>query len=100
MLSHNGYERIQQSAEHARIRSYFGIYTLSERSGPHSRQLTHGTTLHGVQNLDPGMETEPTTYYGRRSGIGDAMRTAASVYPAPVRIGVVGLGAGTLSCYA
>lgn len=100
MLSHDGWERLQQSMEHARVRSYFGIYTLSDRSGPHSRQLTHGTTLHGVQNLEPGTETEPTTYYGRRSGIGDAMRTAASVYPAPVRIGVVGLGAGTLSCYA
>ncbi len=100
MLSHAGWERLQQSTEHARIRSYFGIYTLSEHASPHARTLTHGTTLHGVQDLDPGMETEPTTYYARRSGIGDAMRMAASSYDPPVRIGVVGLGAGTLSCYA
>jgi len=100
MLSHDGWDRLRQTAEGARTRSYFGIYTISDRGDPRSRVLTHGTTLHGVQNLDPGEEREPTSYYGRRSGIGLAMRTAETMFPEPVRIGVVGLGSGTLSCYA
>jgi hypothetical protein len=99
MLSHDGWERLQQTREGARTRSYFGIYTISDRTDPRSRMLTHGTTLHGVQDLDPGFETEPTSYYARRSGVGHAMRTAEAIYDAP-KIGVVGLGAGTLSCFA
>jgi len=100
MMSYGGWQRLQQSREHARVRSYFGIYTISDRRDPPARMLTHGTTLHGIQNLRPGHETEPTSYYARGSGIGEAMRTAAGIYPPPVRIGVVGLGSGTLSCYA
>jgi spermidine synthase len=100
MMSHDGWERLQQSSEGARTRSYFGIYTISDRSDPPARILTHGTTLHGVQNLARGQEKEPTSYYGRRSGIGLAMRTAEGIYAPPVKIGVVGLGSGTLSCYA
>jgi hypothetical protein len=99
MMSYGGWERLQQSGEGARVRSYFGIYTISDRYQPRSRILTHGTTLHGVQNLAPGTETEPTSYYARRSGVGHAMRTAARIYDHP-QIGVVGLGSGTLSCYA
>jgi hypothetical protein len=100
MMSYGGWDRLQQSGEGARTRSYFGIYTISDRFDPRSRMLTHGTTLHGVQNLKPGLETEPTSYYARRSGVGHAMSTAGAIYDPPVRIGVVGLGSGTLSCFA
>ena len=60
-----------------RTRSYFGIYEVSERLDDRgqaiARVLTHGTTLHGIQNLLPGLETMPTSYYARRSGVGLAM---------------------------
>lgn len=100
MMSYGGWDRLVQSGEGARTRSYFGIYTISDRMEPRSRMLTHGTTLHGVQNLAPGLEKEPTSYYARRSGVGHAMRTAAVIYDRPVKIGVVGLGSGTLACFA
>jgi spermidine synthase len=100
MMSYGGWDRLVQTGEGARTRSYFGIYTISDRVEPRARMLTHGTTLHGVQNLAPGMEKEPTSYYARRSGVGHAMQTAAAIYDQPVRIGVVGLGSGTLSCFA
>ncbi len=58
--------------------------------------LTHGTTLHGIQNLEPGLETVPTSYYARRSGVGLALANADALYGARPRIGVVGLGSGTL----
>jgi SAM-dependent methyltransferase len=82
-----------------RTRSYFGIYTVSDRADPLSRLLTHGTTLHGVQNLDPSEALEPTSYYARRSGVGHALASAPVLYGPNARIGVVGLGSGTLSCY-
>jgi hypothetical protein len=100
MMSYGGWDRLVQSGEGARTRSYFGIYTISDRMEPRARMLTHGTTLHGVQDLAPGLEKEPTSYYARRSGVGHAMRTAAAIYDQPVKIGVVGLGSGTLACFA
>jgi spermidine synthase len=56
--------------------------------------------LHGVQSLTPGLETEPTSYYARGSGIGHAMASVEVFHGDNPRIGVVGLGTGTLSCYA
>jgi hypothetical protein len=103
MLSHGGWSTLQQSAGDTRTRSYFGIYEVNTyylREGiPYQTRLTHGTTLHGVQNLLPGMETEPTSYYARGSGVGNVLTNAPQLYGASARIAVVGLGSGTLSCY-
>jgi SAM-dependent methyltransferase len=100
MLSYGGWTKLEESREGIRTRSYFGVYTVRTRADPPSRQLTHGTTLHGVQNLAPGTETEPTTYYARRSGVGHAMGSIAMFHGPDPAVGVVGLGTGTLSCYA
>src|SRR5205085_4929580 len=86
--------------DHGRTRSYFGIYEVYNRADGSARVLTHGTTLHGIQNLDPALELVPTSYYARRSGVGIALTNADSLFGAHPRIGVVGLGSGTLSCYA
>ncbi|MDB5691229.1 MAG: hypothetical protein JWO81_292, partial [Alphaproteobacteria bacterium] len=99
MMSYGGWSKLYQSASGMRERSYFGIYTVSDHADPLSRLLTNGTTLHGVQNLDPSEELEPTSYYARRSGIGHALASAPVLYGPAARIGIVGLGAGTLSCY-
>ncbi|MBY0305244.1 MAG: fused MFS/spermidine synthase [Sphingomonas sp.] len=83
----------------ARTRSYFGIYTINDDT--RVRQLSHGTTVHGMQLIgSPARERTPTTYYVPGSGIGRAMRAADSLFGPQARIGVVGLGAGTLACYA
>ncbi len=99
-----GVVRIGEPGQTVRTRSYFGIYEVYERRGedgePIARVLMHGTTLHGVQNLLPGLETMPTSYYARRSGVGLALGNAEALYGARPRIGVIGLGTGTLSCYA
>ena len=78
-----------------RARSYFGVYTIREYQGVH--ELDHGTTIHGVQLVgSPARERTPTTYYAPGSGVGRAM---ARLSPS-ARVGVVGLGTGTLACYA
>lgn len=45
----------------------------------------------------PQREREPTSYYGRSSGIGVAVRAAES--QRPQHVGVIGLGAGTIAAY-
>jgi SAM-dependent methyltransferase len=100
MLSYGGWTTLVRSTQGVRTRSYFGIYEVSERPDHSARVLTHGTTLHGIQNLRPGLERVPTSYYARRSGVGLTLTNADAMYGAHPRIGVVGLGAGTLACYA
>jgi SAM-dependent methyltransferase len=61
------------------------------------RKLMNGTIDHGLQFLAPSRGREPTTYYGPSSGVGIALK-AAGVRGA-LRVGVIGLGAGTLAAY-
>jgi len=98
MLAHGGIETAQQSLSGARSRSYFGVYTVREYPAAHQRVLAHGTTMHGMQFTDARRRT-PTTYYGPTSGIGIAMKRAPAMFGPGARIGVVGLGTGTLACW-
>jgi SAM-dependent methyltransferase len=61
------------------------------------RRLLHGVILHGEQLTKADSRNEPGTYYARTSGVGEAIITRQAL--GPVRIGVVGLGVGTLSAY-
>ncbi|MBC9031640.1 fused MFS/spermidine synthase [Sphingomonas sp. JC676] len=92
-----GYNSIQLTLAGDRTRSYFGVYTVTD--SPSERRLAHGTTLHGIQ-LKGARSRLPTTYYVAGSGVGRAMQAAPLFYGAAARIGVVGLGTGTLACYA
>ncbi|WP_106639072.1 fused MFS/spermidine synthase [Allosphingosinicella vermicomposti] len=97
MLSHGGWAILNISRYDTRIRSYFGVFSVGDRG--EARVLTHGTTLHGLQDMRPGRLTAPTTYYAPKSGVGQIMSRAEEFYGPQARIGVVGLGTGTLSCY-
>jgi SAM-dependent methyltransferase len=83
------------------LRDFYGtlkIEDLPTRDGSGSvRYLTHGGTRHGQQFLAPERHAEPTTYYGPASGIGLLLRELQG--PAPMRVGLIGLGAGTLASY-
>jgi spermidine synthase len=61
------------------------------------RQLLHGVINHGQQYLNPERRREATTYYCRESGVGTAI-TARNEFM-PQRVGVIGLGTGTLATY-
>jgi spermidine synthase len=100
MLSYGGWQKLHQSTQGQRTRSYFGIYEVENRRFPPARLLTHGTMLHGVQSMLPGEALLPTSYYARGSAVGNALAAAPALYGPAARIGVVGLGAGTLTCYA
>jgi hypothetical protein len=99
MLSIGGWQIVATSlGGGVRTRSYFGVYGVN--STPVARMLTHGTTVHGIQLLGRGLERTPTSYYGPTSGVGLALTAVPRLYGDRARIGVVGLGAGTLACYA
>ncbi|WP_324740791.1 fused MFS/spermidine synthase [Tsuneonella sp. CC-YZS046] len=99
MLAQGGLEILRTTWDGARIRSYFGIYTIQDYPDTRLRTLAHGTTLHGQQSTDPARALTPTTYYGPGSGVGMALGQAQAMYGPGARIGVVGLGTGTLACY-
>ncbi len=97
MLALGGWQAIKISQiPFARERSFFGIYSVRTNDLRGVREFLHGTTLHGVQSLVPGMTNRPMTYYAPESGAGRAL----TAMPADSDIAFIGLGAGTLSCYA
>jgi hypothetical protein len=78
-------------------RSFYGAFFVTDTG--EFRAITHGTTLHGQQPLDPALSAEPSTYYARTSPIGQIFEQ----YDGDLRtqrVGVVGLGAGTLAAYS
>lgn len=85
----------------AASRNFFGVLRVTEaRDAPGPRRLlTHGATTHGTQFLDARRRRYPTAYYGRASGIGIAIQSIRNHLRRPLRVGVVGLGAGTLAAY-
>ena len=100
MLVSGAFDRLAQSqAEGVMTRSFFGVYRVLD--GPNnSRTIVHGTTTHGIQNLgSPEREMMATTYYSPSSGVGMAMESKGALFP-NARVAVVGLGIGTLACYA
>ena len=91
-------EKLKLSVEPGQMmRTYFGVYSIVDTGG--SRQLLHGTTLHGIQLTTRGWERFPTTYYAKESGVGQALQLAPAMFGPHASISVVGLGAGTLACY-
>jgi hypothetical protein len=82
-----------------RMRNFYGALRIQEfNTGlklPY-RSLVHGTIQHGAQYLSFPENRNPTTYYGRRSGVGLALRFCCE---GTKRVGVIGLGTGTLAAY-
>ena len=89
-------------------RSFFGVHRVtrddSRGQAVAYHKLYHGSTIHGVQRVDaatgaPLRAREPLGYYSPDSPIGRLFRS----FPAddrPTRVGIVGLGAGSLLAYA
>jgi hypothetical protein len=83
-----------------RARNFYGVLNVYRHQFPDPSlslvELVHGRIAHGMQFLHPARARQPTLYYSEGSGIGHAFRALA--FPNR-RIGVVGLGAGTLAAY-
>jgi hypothetical protein len=82
-------------------RNFYGMLRVGDEGDPRfdedaARRLLHGVINHGQQSLQPERRREPITYFCPESGIGRGMRALEG---APRRIGVLGLGCGTLAAY-
>jgi len=79
-------------------RSFFGVYTVTTDKSESIHKLYHGTTLHGDQDMDAESLLTPRTYYdaaGPLAQVFEAMRAVRKLD----RVGVLGLGTGTTTCY-
>ncbi len=90
-----------------RSRNFYGVVRIeeSEIRDPYGaaigrlRALVHGRTTHGAQALAPGFRERPTLYYGPGGGGLPIVACPKRREGQPVRVGMVGLGVGTLALY-
>lgn len=83
------------------MRSFYGSLRVTQDFEPpavvYSRTLIHGTIQHGKQVFTDELRKTPTTYYGHNSGVGLALDLCCE--ERTKRVGVIGLGTGTLAAY-
>ena len=80
------------------MRNFYSVLKTRETAEPVPfRSLVHGGIMHGGQLMDPSMRLRPSSYFGTTSGYG---RMFASLPDAPRKVGVIGLGAGSIIAYA
>jgi hypothetical protein len=86
------------------VRSFFGVHKIVETPDGQYHVLMHGTTIHGAEKFrnDDGTpitgRPEAITYYHKDGGIGQAISAIRARKGGPIRVAVIGLGAGTLTC--
>jgi spermidine synthase len=84
----------------ARVRNFYGTVRVTHVHEPAKadvRSLYHGVIVHGRQVFRIDLRRVPNTYYARESGLGLALDQCCRNRPR--RIGVIGLGTGTVAVY-
>ena len=93
--------RVAVHGYRAVIRSFYGQLAVQDGGVSETetarRTLVHGGIIHGTQWRDAARRRSPTTYYCETSGVGRALASLPT--DRGRRVGVVGLGAGTLVTY-
>jgi hypothetical protein len=79
-----------------RARTFYGVHTVGLDPTGRFRVLAHGTTVHGIESIDPAERGEPLAYYGRRGPAGSVFAVHGERLR---RVGFIGLGAGSLAAY-
>lgn len=79
-------------------RSFFGVYRIMLDESERYHLLFHGTTLHGIQSLEEARRREPLAYYYPTGPAGQVFKDLAKT-GFHGRVGIVGLGAGSMACY-
>jgi len=105
--------RTQVAGTKRMVRNFYGVLKVTEEVTPsvavmkdgarasnedlRVRRLTNGTISHGLEFLSTARRDQPTSYYGENSGIGVALKAKAE--HGALRVGVIGLGVGTIAAY-
>jgi hypothetical protein len=86
------------------VRSFFGVHKIVVTPNEQYHVLMHGTTIHGAEKVrnDDGTPVtgrpEPISYYHKDGGIGRAITAIRERKGAPIKVAVIGLGSGSLTC--
>lgn len=80
----------------AMVRNFYGVLEVETDDIEDAVVLRHGRIMHGIQLK--GIPSMPTMYYGFNTGVGRSIEVLRD-RRTPLRIGLVGLGAGTLAAY-
>jgi SAM-dependent methyltransferase len=102
LIGYLGYEvREFRHGSRLLVRNFYGALRVHDEGDgieeARIRKLTHGTINHGEEFLDTERHMQPTTYYGYKTGIGFTIQEAERRLG--LRVGVIGLGTGTLASY-
>jgi SAM-dependent methyltransferase len=96
------------------VRNFYGVLRVIDQANPgllpgqsygaaasnadlRCRVLMNGSIKHGLQFLAAQRRREPTSYYARTSGVGVTLESVGQ--RGSLRVGVIGLGAGTIAAY-
>jgi hypothetical protein len=84
----------------ASSRNFYGLLNVRDvvSDGLARRVLVDGTTIHGFQLLEESERNTPTSYYGANTGIAAVMQNIERGSEG-LRVGIIGLGTGTLAAY-
>ena len=80
-------------------RNFFGTLSVRFDETSATRILFHGNTIHGRQFIDPKLQREPLSYFHREGPLGQIFEAFNST-PVSPNVAVVGLGTGSMACYA
>ncbi|HEY4140799.1 MAG TPA: fused MFS/spermidine synthase [Pseudolabrys sp.] len=87
------------------LRSFFGVNLIYETQDHNFRVIKHGSTLHGAERLltdegkPPEGKPQPLTYYHAKSAMKQTIDSVRWRKGGPIRVAIIGLGAGSLVCW-
>lgn len=86
-------------------RNFFGAISTHLLDGDSDRHrrliMKHGGTKHGAQYLKESYRPLPVTYFSPFTGVGLSLATYQDLHgqDRPLKVGIIGLGVGTLAAY-
>ena len=81
-------------------RDFYGVVRTRDNPTPVPyRSMLHGSIVHGGQLLGDAYRNVPSDYFGPGSGYGRLFAALNDLYPAPRKVGIIGLGAGVVASY-
>ncbi|MEI8211454.1 MAG: fused MFS/spermidine synthase [Planctomycetota bacterium] len=98
LLMHANIQSLEKLVQ--RRRDFYGLVSVVEHPKEGHRTMLHGQTRHGAEPLDGPLHPDRTMYYQSNSGAALAWGWAHDHMPGPLRVGVIGLGTGSLSLFA
>ena len=98
MLGSIVYSETQERTLHVG-RNFFGTLSVRIDQESATRMLYHGNTIHGRQFIDPNRQREPLSYFHRDGPLGQIFE-AFNSNAFSRNVAVVGLGTGSMACYA